>query len=257
MPTAAASSGIPDVLRDVGVVFGPAPVSSHPKVTRSFGLAAVQPGDAVWYACCTGAQRFCDSAGKRSLMILRQTLLNGVLAVVASAVAVAPVHAQTTETFTATAEVKTAGASTASSLITIVVARKMAQSEADRLIEAFKGGGAPGLRKALVGVPATGTVRLGIGEPTPSRLTIERPTDKGRLLTIVTDQPILFLGAGIPGAKAKEGYDFAIIDIEVDARGNGSGSLAPAAKVTLKQGVFVVEDYASELVRLTAVRKVK
>ena len=73
----------------------------------------------------------------------------------------------------------------------------------------------------------------------------------------MTDQPLMFLGAGVPGAKPKEGYDFGILDIEVDAKGSGSGTLAPAAKVTLKQGVFVVEDYASELVRLTEVKKVK
>ena len=141
--------------------------------------------------------------------------------------------------------------------MTIVVTRKMPQTEADRLSGAFKTGGAPRLRKALDGVPATGTVTLGAGAATPTRLTIERPTDKGRLLTIVTDQPILFLGAGVTGAKPKEGYDFAIIDIEVDATGSGSGTFATAAKVTVKQGVFVVDDYSSELVRLTAVKKVK
>jgi hypothetical protein len=74
---------------------------------------------------------------------------------------------------------------------------------------------------------------------------------------MVTDQPLVFLGAGVPGARSKEGYDFAIIDIEVDANGRGSGTLAPAAKVTLKQDAFVVEDYASEVVRLTGVTKVK
>ena len=190
-------------------------------------------------------------------MMLRQTLRNGVLSLVASTLAVAPGYAQTPETFTATAAVKTAGAATASAPVTIVVDRKMPQSEADRLVAAFKTGGPAALRKALVGVPPTGTVQLGAGAATPTRLTIERATDKGRLLTIVTDQPILFLGAGVPGAKPKEGYDFAIIDIEVDAKGSGSGTLAPAAKVTVKEGVFVVEDYASELVRLTAVKKVK
>ena len=189
-------------------------------------------------------------------MMLRQTL-RFVLSLVASTLAVAPGYAQTTETFTATAAVKTAGAATANAPVTIVVDRKMAQSEADRLIEAFKTGGPSGLRKALVGVPPTGTVQLGAGAPTPTRLTLERPTDKGRLLSIVTDQPLMFLGAGVPGAKPKEGYDFGILDIEVDAKGSGSGTLAPAAKVTLKQGVFVVEDYASELVRLTEVKKVK
>jgi hypothetical protein len=74
---------------------------------------------------------------------------------------------------------------------------------------------------------------------------------------MVTDKPVLFLGAGVPEAKPREGYDLAVIDIEVDAKGSGSGTLAPAAKVTVNQGAFVVEDYASEAVQLTAVRKAK
>ena len=188
----------------------------------------------------------------------RQTAINGLLALVGLIVTGASVRAQSgTEIFSATATVTTAGASTANAPVTIVVDRKMSQGEADSLISAFKSGGATALRKALVGVPPTGSVRLGSGTPTPTRLTLERPTDKGRLLTIVTDTPILFLGAGVPNAKSKAGYDFAIIDIEVDGKGSGSGTMAPAAKVTVKQGVFVVDDYASELVRLTAVSKTK
>ena len=63
--------------------------------------------------------------------------------------------------------------------------------------------------------------------------------------------------AGVPGAKPKVGYDFAVVDLELDARGDGSGTLAPAAKVTVKGSEFVVDDYASELVLLTSVKKVK
>ena len=66
----------------------------------------------------------------------------------------------------------------------------------------------------------------------------------------------MFLGASLPGAKAKEGYDFAVIDIRLDAKGNGTGTLAPAAKITLKDGAFVVEDYGVEGVQLT-VKKAK
>jgi hypothetical protein len=184
--------------------------------------------------------------------------MSGVLSSIVVGAAVSIAHAQAgAETFTATATVKTASSATAGAPVTIIVDRKMSQSEADTLMAAFKTGGVPGLRKALVGVPPTGSVRVGGGAPTPTRLTLERPTDKGRLLTIVTDQPIAFLAAGVPGAKPKEGYDFAIIDIEVDAKGSGSGTLSPAAKITLKQGAFVVEDYASELVQLTGVSKVK
>ena len=59
------------------------------------------------------------------------------------------------------------------------------------------------------------------------------------------------------GPNHDEGYDFAVIDIEVDAQGNGSGTLAPAARLRLNQSAFVVEDYGAEVVRLTAVKKTK
>ena len=109
-----------------------------------------------------------------------------------------------------------------------------------------------------MGVPPTGSVKIGAGNATPTRFTIERASGKGRLLTIVTDQPLLFLGAGVPGAKPKEGYDFAVIDVQVDASGNGTGTIAPAAKLKMNQDAFVVEDYGgNELVRLTAVKKTK
>jgi len=62
---------------------------------------------------------------------------------------------------------------------------------------------------------------------------------------------------GVPGAKPKEGYDFAVIDLQVDAKGGGTGTIAPAAKIKLNQDAFVVEDYSGEVVRLTAVKKTK
>jgi len=167
----------------------------------------------------------------------------------------ASVRAQGPETFTATATVKTAGGTTATSPVTIVVTHKMPQSEADKFLGAFKSGGVTALRNALSGVKPTGTIQLGKQKPVPTRLAVERTTDKGRLLTIVADRPVLFLGSSIPGAKAKQGYDFAVVDLEVDANGKGSGSLAPAAKVTVKGDAFVVEDYGVDRVELKDVAK--
>jgi hypothetical protein len=190
-------------------------------------------------------------------MTLRETAVCGVLSWLAVAATVSIAAQAGAETFTATATVKTAGSAKAGAPVTIKVDRKMAQAEVDGLLAAFKTGGVAGLRKALVGVPPTGSIQLGAGPATATRVTLERPTDKGRLLTIVTDQPIAFLGAGLPGAKGKEGYDFAIIDLEVDGKGSGSGTMSPAAKVAVKQGVFVVQDYASELVTLTGVSRAK
>jgi hypothetical protein len=163
----------------------------------------------------------------------------------------------TGEAFTATAAVKAASGATASAPVTITLDRAMPQTEADTLTAAFKAGGAAALRKALTGVPPTGRVQIGSGPATPTRLTIERTTSDGRLLMIVTDRPLAFLGAGMPGAKAKEGYDFAVIEMVIDAKGNGTGTIAPAAKLKMDGAALVVEDYAAEVVQLTAVKKTK
>lgn len=56
---------------------------------------------------------------------------------------------------------------------------------------------------------------------------------------------------------ATAGYDFAVIDLIVDAKDNGTGTIASAARITVKRGVFVVEDYATEAVRLAGVKKVR
>jgi hypothetical protein len=186
-------------------------------------------------------------------MSLRHATLGGLICTFLIAASTLFAQKAASESFTATASVKGAGGAAATAPVTVTVDRKMSQAEADKLLAAFKSGGAAGLRKALNGVAPTGSVTIGGGKATPTRVTVERTTEKGRLLTMVADQPILFLGAGVPGAKPKAGYDFAIIDLEVDAKGGGSGTIAPAAKVTVKDGAFVVEDYGGEVVRLTKV----
>ena len=160
------------------------------------------------------------------------------------------------ETFTATATVKTAGAATATAPVTVTVDRIMTPQESDALLAAFKTGGAAGLQKALKGMKPTGSISLGGGPAVPTRLAVERQTDKGRLITMVTDAPILHLGKGLPDAKPTQGYDFAVLDLEVSA-GGGSGTLTPAAKVTVKGGAFVVEGYSTEPLRLTSVKASK
>jgi hypothetical protein len=160
------------------------------------------------------------------------------------------------EVFTATAAVTAADGASAKAPVTITIDRTMPPGEAGPLVAAFKAGGAAALRKALVGIAPTGSVKIGDGAVTPTRFTIERSTGDGRLLTIITDRPLLFVGARASGAKPKTGYDFAVIDFLVDAKGSGAGTIAPAAKIRVNpEGAFVVEDYAAEVVRLTVVKK--
>ena len=159
------------------------------------------------------------------------------------------------ETYRATATIETAGGATATAPVTIVVDRITPADEGQALTKAFMTGGEAALRKALAGRAATGSVQIGKAPSTPARITLDRTTEKGRLLTIVTEKPLIFLGAGLPNAKPKEGYTFGVLDIEVDAKGNGTGTLSPAAKVKVVNGAFVVDDYASQPIRLTAVAR--
>ena len=181
-------------------------------------------------------------------------LLSSALVMAVAAAASAQTGA---ETFSATAAVKAAGGAAATAPVTIEVTRKMTQADADKFTGAFANGGVAALRKALTGVAPTGSIKIGSGAATPTRLTLERPSDRGRLLTIVTDSPLMFLGGAKPEAKPREGFDFSIVDLVIDAKGTGTGTMSPAAKITVKQGVFVVEEYSGELVRLTDLKKVK
>ena len=77
-----------------------------------------------------------------------------------------------------------------------------------------------------------------------------------RLLTLVTAQPVFFLGAGAPEAKPKAGYDLGLVLLELKASGPGKGELVPAAKVRVDaQNAIVTEDYGAEMVQLTNVVK--
>jgi hypothetical protein len=165
--------------------------------------------------------------------------------------------AQSGEAFTATGSVKTAGGAAASAPVTITVDRKTPTAEAETLVKAFVTGGPAALRKALVGVPNAGTITVGAGAAKPIRIAIERATSGGRLLTLVADQPVLFIGGSLPNAKPKEGYDFAVVDLQLDAKGGGSGVMAPAARVKALQGAFIVEDYGAEMVTLSDVKKTR
>jgi len=191
-------------------------------------------------------------------MILRQTSMSRVLAgaVMAAAIAGQPQAQGAAETFSATATVKTAKATSTAS-VTITVTRLMTQAEADKFMAAFKSGGPAAVRKALEGVAPVGSVKVGSDAATPVRLSIERRTGGGRLITLVTDTPIRYVGGSAPGAKPKEGYDFGVVDLQVDDNGNGTGQIAPAAKITVNQGAFVVSDYSAEVIRLAGVTRVK
>ena len=82
-----------------------------------------------------------------------------------------------------------------------------------------------------------------------------RPTDGGRLITVVAPTPILHVGAGVPDAQPKAGFDLALAALDVKTAGAGSGELAPAATVKVNDaGALQTQDYGAETIRLTNIQ---
>jgi len=193
----------------------------------------------------------CPSRGTRRCCAL------AVVALALSAPA-AFAQAQGKEVYNATASLKTEAGATMTAPVVLTIDRWTTDEDRDKVVLALKGGGTPAVQNLLGSMPDTGSLRLGKIK-TPVRFARSLPVAGGKVVTLVTAQPVFFVGAGLPGSKPveKAGYNVAVVIFQVDADGKGdAGDLAPAAKVKLddKSG-FVVEDYGAEAVRLNGITK--
>jgi hypothetical protein len=174
----------------------------------------------------------------------------GVLAAAVGVTAAAP------ETFTATANVRKSGIS-ATAPVTVNVTKYATDAERTAASAAVKQGGTKALQTLLASKPEVGVLQLG-EKRTPIKMAIERASGGGRLITVITSEPILHLGEGVPESSPVSGYDLALATFEVQPSGAGVGDLSPAAKVTMDaKGAFVVDDYGKAVVWLNniAVKK--
>ena len=73
---------------------------------------------------------------------------------------------------------------------------------------------------------------------------------------MVTDRPIFFVGGGAPGARPRTGFDVAVLRMEVDEIGFGSGVMTGAARLRLApDGGVQIDDYAEQPIRLVTVTR--
>jgi len=182
------------------------------------------------------------------------TIIRRCLLCVLALCAVSPAQAQT-ETFTAVATAKGAAIGAGIANMTVTVSRLATDAERDALLAAVKKGGTAAARALLRGKADAGTLQLG-SRPAKIKYAYARSTGGGRLLTLITADPIVLLGAGLPDAKPATGYDLGLVLLDMSAAGPGTGEVVPAAKVKADaQGAIVTEDYSGETVRLSQVMK--
>ena len=174
---------------------------------------------------------------------------NGALLAIAAAVVVATVTAAAPETFSATASVKK-GTVIASAPVRVNVTRYATDAEREAAVKAVRTGGTKALKTLLASKPDVGYIELA-DKRTAVKFAGERTSGGGRLITVVTAEPILYLGAKFTPSKPIEGFDVAIAMFEVQASGPGVGDISPAAQVALDEsGALVVNDYGQTVVWL-------
>ena len=167
----------------------------------------------------------------------------------------APSSAQgQSQTFTATASLKTKAGAETTAPVTIVITRLTTDSERDAVVGALKKDGTPGVVKSLKAMGDAGYIEVG-ERRTPLKYAYARPMSGGRLITVIAAAPIVHLGAGLPDAKPKTGFDLALALLDVKDAGSGTGELVPAATVKVNEtGAIQTQDYGAETVRLTNVQ---
>ncbi|HXW07770.1 MAG TPA: hypothetical protein VD833_21250 [Vicinamibacterales bacterium] len=158
------------------------------------------------------------------------------------------------ETFTANANV-TGAAGAAAATFTVVIKRYTPDADRTAVEGALKGGGYPAFLKALRQAPDVGYVQHG-----PNQFAIryarETRTPKGRTIVLVTEKPMFFLGGAAPDAKPREGYEVALLRMEIDDVGLGNGMMTGAARVKpLPEGGVQVDDYAEQPIKLVTVTR--
>jgi hypothetical protein len=141
--------------------------------------------------------------------------------------------------------------------VEIAVERWSTEEEQRHLQAALQEGGPEALLKALQKEERVGFIRSsgGLGYPLRFAHQVAVPGG-GRRLLIATDRPISFRES--LNRPRTIDYPFLLVDIRLDADGEGDGKLLPLAKVTSSDdNVVEIENYASVPVRLTRVRREK
>jgi hypothetical protein len=177
------------------------------------------------------------------------------LFVEASAVAQPPRNAGVPETFGAKAQAENATGATVSAPILIHVERYTPDFDRKVVEDALKFNGYPGFLPALRKAPNVGYVELG-GQKFTIRWARQTPSSTGRTIVVVTDKPVAFLGSAT-NTKPRAGYEVALIQLKVDAHGEGTGTMAAAARVKPggETGVQVDDFAEAPIVLVNVTRK--
>ena len=135
--------------------------------------------------------------------------------------------------------------------VTVTIDRYATDRDRDELLAALEQGSTPGAYKWLSAHSTLGTVQVG-----PLRTSIKfayaRSTADRRLITIVTAQPIAYVGTGLPAINPRTGFELGLVLLDTTNSGVGRGELIPATNLRLDADrAIVMTEPKGEVIQLS------
>jgi hypothetical protein len=142
------------------------------------------------------------------------------------------------------------------SAVKVHIDRFTADKDRTMLVNTLKTSGYQAFLPALKKAPIVGYITVKT-QKWNLRWAHQEVKDLGQTITVATDTPVYFAGGGAADAKPREGYEMAIIRLEVDTIGMGKGLFATAARVKANANATGVEvdDYGGEPMPITMVTR--
>jgi len=149
----------------------------------------------------------------------------------------------------------TARAGRNSTTVDIVVNRWSSDADRDRLVNILQQKGQDALLEALQRMPVVGYINTPGSLRYDLHFARQRPDPEGgQTIVIATDRYIT--GWEAINRPRTIDYPFTLIQLHIDRDGTGVGKLSIATKITAKGDTIELENFSSEPVRLTQVKKV-
>jgi hypothetical protein len=141
---------------------------------------------------------------------------------------------------------------------TIQIDQYTADADREAIRKALESGGHDAFLAALRKAPSVGTLTVAGRSATIRWAQQARSGTYKRTITVIADQPLLFVGGALVDAKPRAGYDVAVARFDIDDGGytGAAGTMATAAKVKIDgTGSVEVADYASAPIKLVSVTR--
>jgi hypothetical protein len=181
----------------------------------------------------------------------------GVLLLLGAGVPLATAAQETQQKEVITAWVVNMGGAITSGTVTITIERWSTPEERAALIAAFQKGGQDELLKVLQKTPKVGYINFPRTLAYDLHYAIQFPTeDGGRNIVIATDRKIA--KGEVYSMTRSMDYPFELIQMKLDAKGEGEGRAALGVKIYVDDGKLALENYGTTPLMLNNVKaKVK